>query len=60
MLQSHSQQTNENSLFSRILISLNFFYSTVKQAVLGLIPGGDQIFLILYCLKEPVKEREYF
>ncbi len=31
----------------------------VKKAVLGLIPGGDQIFLILYCLKKPVKEREY-
>ncbi len=30
------------------------------QAVLGLIPGGDQIFLILCCLKKrPVKEREY-
>ncbi len=29
------------------------------QAVLGSIPGGDQIFLILYCLKKPVKEREY-
>ncbi len=29
------------------------------QAALGLIPGGDQIFLILYCLKKPVKEREY-
>ena len=31
----------------------------IKQAILGLIPGGDQMFLILYCLKKPVKEREY-
>ncbi len=31
----------------------------VKQVVLGLIPGGDQMFLILYCLKRSVKEREY-
>ena len=29
------------------------------QAILGLIHGGDQIFLILYSLKKPVKEREY-
>ncbi len=29
----------------------------VKHAVLGLIPGGNQIFVILYCLKNPVKER---
>ncbi len=31
----------------------------VKQAILGSIPGGDQIFLILYYLKKPVNEREY-
>ncbi len=24
----------------------------VKQAILGSIPSGDQIFLILYCLKK--------
>ena len=48
MLQSHSQQTNENSPAT-----------CVKQVVLGSIPGGSQIFLILYCLKIPVKEREY-
>ncbi len=88
MLQSHSQQTNEISLFSKY--SLNFFphliyHFTISfsaffysldvfslfhsvcspggcrssvaerlcaiQVVLGSIPGGDQIFLILYCLK---------
>ncbi len=27
------------------------------QAVLGSIPSGDQIFLILYCLKKPERER---
>ena len=45
MLQSHSEQTNENYLFSKILYSF--------------VPSGDQIFLILYCLKKPVTEREY-
>ncbi len=66
MLQSHSQQTNENSLFSKILfirwifftpliyhfiISFSvFFYSL--DVFLCSIPGGDQIFLILYCLKK--------
>ncbi len=29
----------------------------ITQAVLGSIPGGDQIFLILYCLKKAC-ERE--
>ncbi len=27
------------------------------QEVLGSIPGGDQLFLMLHCLKIPVKER---
>ncbi len=31
----------------------------IEQAVLGLISGGDQIFLILYFFKKPVKVREY-
>ncbi len=31
----------------------------VKLAVLGSIPGSDQIFLILYCLEKPVKDIEY-
>ncbi len=29
----------------------------IKQAVLGSIPGGDQLFLILYSLKKSVKEK---
>ncbi len=31
----------------------------IKQAVLGSIPGGDQIFYISVLFKKPVKEREY-
>ena len=29
----------------------------IKQAVLGSIPGGDQIFLILYCLNSLWKRK---
>ncbi len=50
--------------FSAFFYSLDVFTGflkqyRIKQVVLSSIPGGDQIFLILYCLKKPVKEREY-
>ena len=55
-------------LFIRCILSLSqaffFFFLNnerlcVKQAVLCLIPGGDRIFLILYCLKKACeRERE--
>ncbi len=46
-------------VFVRWVVVVAQWQSACIQAVLGSTSGGDQIFLILYCLKKPVKEREY-
>ncbi len=68
-LQSHSQQTNQNSIFQRLFLYVELFYSTIlsvaerlcfKQVVLCLISVGNQIFFNSVLLKKkPMKEREY-
>ncbi len=66
-LQSHSQQSNQNSLFQRLFLYVELFYSTilsvaerlcVKKVVLCLIPVGNQIFFNSVLLKKKACERE--
>ncbi len=50
----------KNSLVAWVLeLKINHNNNSVIQVVLGSIPSGDQILIILYYLKKPVKEKEY-